>query len=171
MSDRYCQPGCLFKRRIAFTLTRIPNAKPRRDVNQATVRRKRTGAGAHNRWRDVGVGLLRESRERPLHTGRLRGPDQALHRGESLAGCLESGNGSGGKPRFHGGSHAGRDGDLSRHPARTRFADSTHRICSLPIPRKPLDLGVGHRVDMGTAGSGARIAWARYRTRRPEMGR
>jgi hypothetical protein len=34
-----------------------------------------------------------------------------------------------------------------------------------------LDFGVGHRVDLGTAGSGARIAWARYRTRRPEMGR
>jgi hypothetical protein len=30
---------------------------------------------------------------------------------------------------------------------------------------------VGHRMDMGTAGSGARIARARYRTRRPEMGR
>jgi len=26
-------------------------------------------------------------------------------------------------------------------------------------------------VDLGTAGSGARIARARYRTRRPEMGR
>jgi len=34
-----------------------------------------------------------------------------------------------------------------------------------------LDFGVGHLVDLGTAGSGARITRARYRTRRPEMGR
>jgi hypothetical protein len=34
-----------------------------------------------------------------------------------------------------------------------------------------LDFGVRHLVDLGTAGSGGRIAWAGYRTRRPEMGR
>ena len=33
-----------------------------------------------------------------------------------------------------------------------------------------MDFGVGHGVDMGVAGSGARVAWARYRMRRAEMG-
>jgi hypothetical protein len=34
-----------------------------------------------------------------------------------------------------------------------------------------LDFGVGHLVDLGTIGSGARIARARDRKRRPQMGR
>ena len=56
-------------------------------------------------------------------------------------------------------------------PARHRSAYPTGRICGLSVSRQPLDFGVGHLVDLGTAGSGARIARARYRTRRPEMGR
>ena len=39
------------------------------------------------------------------------------------------------------------------------------------VPRQPLDFRVGHLVDLGTAGFGRRGACARYRTRRPEMGR
>jgi hypothetical protein len=34
-----------------------------------------------------------------------------------------------------------------------------------------LDFGVGHLVDLGTAGSGARMSRGCYRTRRPQMGR
>ena len=86
-------------------------------------------------------------------------------------GCLEGGDGPGGKPRRDGGSYAGHDRDLSRYPARHRSAYPTGRICGFSVSRQPLDFGVGHLVDLGTAGSGARIAWARYRTRRPEMGR
>jgi len=69
------------------------------------------------------------------------------------------------------GSRAGHDRDLSRYPARHRSAYPAGRICGFSVPRQPLDFGVGHLVDLGTAGSGARIARARYRTRRPEMGR
>ena len=38
------------------------------------------------------------------------------------------------------------------------------------VSRQPLDVGVGHRVDLGTAGSRTRIPWARGRTRRAKMG-
>ena len=76
-----------------------------------------------------------------------------------------------GKPRRDGGSYAGHDRDLSRCPARHRSAYPTGRICGLSVSRQPLGFGVGHVVDLGTAGSGDRIARARYRTRRPEMGR
>jgi len=117
------------------------------------------------------VGLFRESGERPLHTGGLRGSDQLLHQGEPLPGCVEDSDGPGGKPRRDSCSDAGVDRDLSRYPARHRSAYPTRRICSFSISRQPLDFGVWHLVDLGTAGSGARIARARYRKRRPEMGR
>jgi len=56
-------------------------------------------------------------------------------------------------------------------PVRHRSAYPPGRICGFSVSRQPLDFGVGHRVDLGTAGSGARIARARYWTRWPEMGR
>ena len=63
------------------------------------------------------------------------------------------------------------DRNLSRDSARHRSAYPTGRICGFSVSRQPLDFGVGHLVDLGTAGSGAGMPWARYRTRRPEMGR
>ena len=90
---------------------------------------------------------------------------------ESFAGCMEGGDGPGGKSRRDGCSYAGHDRDLSRYPARHRSAYPTGRICGFSVSRQPLDFGVGHLVDLGTAGSGARIPRARYRKRRPEMGR
>ena len=60
---------------------------------------------------------------------------------------------------------------VSRHTARHRSAYPTGGICGLSVSRQPLGFGVGHSVDMGTAGSGAGIARARYRKRRAEMGR
>jgi len=41
---------------------------------------------------------------------------------------------------------------------------------ALSVSRQPVDIGVGHLVDLGTIGSSARITRARYRKRRPEMG-
>ena len=67
--------------------------------------------------------------------------------------------------------YAGRDRDLSRHPARNRSAYPAGRICFFSVSRQPLDFGVGHLVDLGTSGSGDGIARARCRTRRTEMGR
>ncbi len=43
------------------------------------------------------------------------------------SGCVEGGDGPGGKPRRDGGSHAGPDRDLSRYPARHRSAYPTGR--------------------------------------------
>jgi hypothetical protein len=106
-----------------------------------------------------------------LYTGGLRGSDQLLPQGEPLPGCLEGGDGPVGKPRRDSGSHAGPDRDFSRYPARHRPAYPTRRNCGFSVSRQPLDFGVGHLVDMGTAGSGARIARTRDRKRRPEMGR
>ena len=118
------------------------------------------------------VWVFFENLGKGLYTrGGLRGSDQLLHQGEPLPGCLEGGDGPGGKPRRDGGSHAGPDRDLSRYPARHRSAYPAGRICGFSVSRQPLGFGVGHLVDLGTAGSGAGIARARYRTRRPEMGR
>ena len=58
-------------------------------------------------------------------------------------GCLEGGDGPGGKPRRDGGSHAGHDRDLSRYPARHRSAYPTGRIRGFSVSRQPLDFGAG----------------------------
>ena len=39
------------------------------------------------------------------------------------------------------------------------------------VPRQPLGLGVRHLMDLGAAGSRARVARARHRTRGPDLGR
>ncbi len=106
-----------------------------------------------------------------LHPGGLRRSDQLLHQGEPLPGCVEGSDGPGGKPRRDGGSYAGLDRDLSRYPAPHRSAYPAGRVGGFLVSWQPLDFGVGHVVDLGTAGSGARVAWTRYRARRPEMGR
>jgi hypothetical protein len=58
-----------------------------------------------------------------------------------------------------------------RDSARHRSAYPSGRIGGVSVSRQPLDFGVGYLVDLGTAGSGAGISWARDRTRRPQMGR
>ena len=118
------------------------------------------------------VWVFFENLGKGLYTpGRLRGSDQLLPQGEPLPGRMEGGDGPGGKPRRDSGSDAGHDRDLSRCPTCHRSAYPTGRICGFSVSRQPLDFGVGHRVDLGTAGSGAGIARACNRTRRPEMGR
>ena len=52
------------------------------------------------------------------------------------------------------------DRDLARRPARPRSADAPGRLRSVSVPRQPLDVGVGHGVDLGTAGPGACFARA-----------
>ena len=64
----------------------------------------------------------------------------------------------------------GHDRDFSWHPAPHRPAYPSGCIRGFFVSRQPLAFGVGYRVDLGTAGDGARLPWARDRTRRPEMG-
>ncbi len=90
---------------------------------------------------------------------------------ESCAGCVEGGDGPGGKPCRDGCSHAGPDRDLSRYPAPHRSLHSARCNCGLSVSRQPLDFGVGHVVDMGTAGFGDGMPRARDRKRRPQVGR
>ena len=59
----------------------------------------------------------------------------------------------------------------SRDPAGRRSADAPGRLCSVSVPGQPLGVGVGHGVDLGAAGSGARIACARGGARRSSVGR
>src|SRR5215472_8774132 len=75
------------------------------------------GGGPCDDWRNVRVGLLRESGEGPLYSRGLRRADQSLHQGGPLTGRMEVGYGSGGKPCGHRSSHAGDDGDLAGDPA------------------------------------------------------
>ena len=75
------------------------------------------------------------------------------------------------QPCRDGGSHAGHARDFSRYPARDWSVYAAGRVYRFSVSRQPLGLGVGHRVDLGTAGFGARIPWGRDRMRRPEMGR
>ena len=63
------------------------------------------------------------------------------------------------------------DRDLSRYPAGHRSVYPPGRIRGVSVSRQPLGFGVGHLMDLGTAGSGDGIARARCRTRRPEVGR
>jgi len=98
------------------------------------------------------------------------GPNQFLPQGKPRPGCLEGGDGPGGKPRRDGRSHAGLDGNLTRYPAPHRPVYPAGRICGFSVSRQPLDFGVRHLVDLGAVGSGAGIARARDRARRPQMG-
>src|SRR5258707_15426342 len=83
---------------------------------------------------------------------------------------MEVGYGTDGKSCGHGGSHAGGDGGLAGNPAGHWSTYASSRFCRFPVPRRPLGLGVGHVMDLGTTGSGARIAWARGGTRRSSLG-
>lgn len=74
------------------------------------------------------------------------------------------------QPCGDGSTYAGRARDLSGYPARDRSGYPAGRICRVSVSRQPLGLGVGHRLDMGATGSGARIAWRCFRMRRSEVG-
>src|SRR5271163_4862812 len=75
-----------------------PDAKFGRPI----ARGKWAGNSSCHDRRNAGVGLLRESGEGSLHAGGLRGPGQLLHKGESLAGRVESSHGFGGESRRYG---------------------------------------------------------------------
>src|SRR5207245_4802588 len=53
-------------------------------------------------------------------------------------------------------------GDLTAH--------ASGRLGGIPVPRQPLGHGIGHVMDLGTTGSGARIARTRGGTRRSCLG-
>ena len=84
---------------------------------------------------------------------------------------MEVGHVVGGKPRRDGGSHAGPDRDRSGRSARHWSVHPTGRIHCILVSQQPLGLGVGHLMDMGTAGSGTRVARTGNWKRRPQMGR
>src|SRR6266849_2217543 len=131
---------------------------------------KRLGIGSRDNRCDVRVGLLRESGEGRLHPGGLRRGDQLLYQSEPLTGGMEVGYGTDGKPCSHGGSHAGGDGDLAGNPAGHWSTYASSRLCRIPLPGQPLGLGMGYVMDLGTTGSGARIARTRSGTRRSCLG-
>src|SRR6202007_2190713 len=84
---------------------RKSNAK----FGQPTARGKWAGySSSHDRC-NVCVGLLRKSGEGSLQPIGLRGPNQLLHKVESLASRLEGSHGFGGESRRDGGSDAGLD--------------------------------------------------------------
>jgi len=132
---------------------------------------KRVGIGSRHNRRDACVGLFRELGERPLQSRGLRGADQLLHQVEPLAGRVEGGDGIGREPRRDGGSDAGAHRDWARDPAGYRAADAACRAGGVSVPGQSLGIGMGHGVDLGTAGAGARIACAGAGTRRPCVGR
>src|SRR5207248_2935022 len=84
---------------------------------------------------------------------------------------MEVSDGAGGEPRRDGGFYAGADRDWFGDFACYRSAYPTGGVCGVSISRQPVGLGVGHGLDMGTAGSSARIAWGCDRKRRAQMGR
>src|SRR5262245_61182560 len=83
---------------------------------------------------------------------------------------MEVGDGFDVKPCCRGSPHAAADGDLAGNRAGHRSAYASSRLCRLPVPREPLGLGMGHVMDLGTTGPGARIARTRGGTRRSSLG-
>ena len=51
-----------------------------------------------------------------------------------------------------------------------RSSDATCRTCRVWVTREPVGVGVGHVVDLGTAGSYAGSAWDRSGSRGPDVG-
>jgi len=83
---------------------------------------------------------------------------------------MEVGYGTNGKSCGHDSSDAGRDGNLAGDPAGYWSAYASSRLCRIPVPHQPLGLGMGYIMDLGTTGSGARIARNRGGTRRSSLG-
>jgi hypothetical protein len=134
--------------------------KPDAKCGQSTGRGEWAGDRSDYDRSDVGVGLFRKSREGSLQSRGLRGTDQLLHQVGPLAGGVEGDYGIGGEPCGDGGSDAGDCRDFDGDPAGRRAADAAGGTGSVSVPGQSLGIGVGHGVDMGTAGSGSCIAWA-----------
>src|SRR5262249_14596648 len=117
---------------------------------------KRAGTGTTDNRRAIRVSLFRESGKGPLHTGWLCGHDRLLHHEQSRTGDLEIGDCTGEDSRDNGCTYAGPDGNFSRYPARPRSADSASSIDRFSVSWQPLDFGIGHGLDLGIVGSGAR---------------
>src|SRR4029077_14050517 len=83
---------------------------------------------------------------------------------------MEVGSGFHVEPCGHGGSRASGDGDLRRDPAGHWFAHPSCCPCRISVSRQPLGHGIGHVLDLGTTGSGRRIARARRGARRSSLG-
>src|SRR5882762_6061739 len=103
---------------------RKPNAKCGRPTARGNWAGNRSGHDRSN----VGVGVFRESGKRTLQSRGLRGPDQLLHKGESLAGRVEGNYGFGGESRRDGGALAGNDRNLSWDITRHRPVYSASRF-------------------------------------------
>ncbi len=117
------------------------------------------------------VWVFFENLGKGLYTaGGLCGADQLLHQGKSLASCMESGYGPDGKPCGDGRSHAGATEISMGILLVYWFAHAAGCVCRIPVPRQPLDVGIGHVVDLGATGSGARLARTRDGTRRTCLG-
>jgi hypothetical protein len=83
---------------------------------------------------------------------------------------VEGNHGTGRKPCLHGRADAGGDRDIPRNSAGDRFGYATGRVRGISVPYKSLDLGMGHRVDLGIIGSLARSSGARAGARGPTLG-
>lgn len=73
---------------------------------------------------------------------------------------MEGNHGISGKPCFHGCTDAGGDGDITRNSAGDRVGYAAGCVHRISVPYKSLDLGMGHRVDLGIVGSFARCPGA-----------
>ena len=138
--------------------TAVPNEANRRCPR--TAGGHGPGDGAGDDWRDVGLGLLRESGE-GLYTpgGYASLINYYIKKSHSPAawkavmGLAASHAAMAALPCKH-------DRDLSRRSPGHRSCSPARRPLWLSVSRQPVGLGVGHVVDLGTAGSGARIACA-----------
>ena len=83
---------------------------------------------------------------------------------------MEVGDGTDGKPRSDGGSHASGHGDLTGNPADPWSANASGRTCRIPLPWQPLGLGIRYIMDLGAIGSSGRITGTSGGTRRPRLG-
>jgi len=83
---------------------------------------------------------------------------------------MEGGGGSGCEPRRDGRSDASGNGNLIWDLAGRRSFYATNRFPRVLISYEPLGFGVGNGVDLGAAGSGARVAGLGVGPRGKSMG-
>src|SRR6516164_3721769 len=76
--------------------------------------------------------------------------NHVLSQDEPLTSRMEVGYGIDGKPCGDGSSDASSGGDLARNPAGHRSVHASSGLRRIPAPRQPLDLGVGHVMDLET---------------------
>ena len=116
------------------------------------------------------VGLLREFRERALHTRRLRRLDQLLHPTRSRSGHLEGHYGYGGESLSDGSAASGHDGNFAGRASASWPSHAPRWTCRMWFAREPMGVGVGHVVDLGTTGSYAGSAGDRGGSGGPDVG-